>query len=374
MKNLTVYYFLAVVIFLLGFGVFFLSTLSAVKSWQIFGNTNYYLLRHLIKISIGIGLGFAAFKIPLPFFKKIAAALMGFNLLLLLAVLLFGASFGGAKRWIGIGGFVVQPSEFLKITVILYLAALISNNFAKDPEKGWISAAKKGYHNFARIFLPFLAVMALAIMILYFQKDLGTLGIVIIILLSVYFASGTPFWHMLLVASLAAGSAAVFIFREQYRIDRLKVFLNPETDPLGIGHQLTQSLIAVGSGGIIGKGLGMSVQKFGFLPQAMDDSIFAIIGEETGFIGASILVAMFLLFYFFGMKIAKSADNKFSILTAVGITVWIAGQSFMNIASSIGMIPLTGIPLPFFSYGGSHIIAELIGTGILFNIAKNSKF
>lgn len=373
MRNLTVYYLLAIVIFLLGFGVFFLSTLSAVKSWQIFGNTNYYLVRHLIKISIGLGIAFAAFKISLPFLKKIAPALLGFNLLLLLAVLLFGASFGGAKRWISIGGFVIQPSEFLKITVILYLAALISGKIAKDPKKGWISAAKKGYHNFARIFLPFLAMMALTITILYFQKDLGTLGIVIIILLSVYFASGTPFWHMLMVALLATGSAVIFVFREQYRINRLKVFLNPETDPLGIGHQLTQSLIAIGSGGIIGKGLGMSVQKFGFLPQAMDDSIFAIIGEETGFVGAGVLVIMFLLFYLFGMKIAKSADDKFSSLAAIGITVWIAGQSFMNIASSIGIIPLTGIPLPFFSYGGSHIIAELIGTGILFNIAKNNK-
>lgn len=370
MKNLRTYCLLTIVIFLLGFGIFFLSSLSAIKSWQLFGNTTHYLFRHFIKISIGLALAFASYKIPLEFFKKKASILLILNLILLFGVMVFGASFGGAKRWISFGGFVIQPSEFLKITVIIYLAALISEKLSKKTKRGWILSAQKGYHDFTRIFLPFLAIMGLTIIILYFQKDLGTLGIVMIILLFMYFSSGTPFWHMIMVALLATASAAIFIFKEQYRINRLKVFFNPETDPMGIGHQITQSLIAIGSGGIIGKGLGMSVQKFGFLPQAMDDSIFAIIGEEAGLIGGGVLVAAFLLFCFFGIKIAASANDKFYYLMAIGITVWIGIQAFFNIASSIGMVPLTGIPLPFFSYGGSHIIAELIGVGILLNIAK----
>jgi len=161
------------------------------------------------------------------------------------------------------------------------------------------------------------------------------------------------------------------IIREPYRIQRLLIFLHPETDPLGIGFHLRQSLIAIGSGGIFGKGLGMSTQKFGFLPEAMSDSVFAVLGEETGIIGCSILILLFLLFLFLGFKIAKSSTDKFSKLTAVGITVWIVSQAFINITSTLGLFPISGIPLPFFSYGGSHIISEMIAIGLLLNISKN---
>ncbi|MFQ6049469.1 MAG: FtsW/RodA/SpoVE family cell cycle protein, partial [Candidatus Paceibacterales bacterium] len=157
-----------------------------------------------------------------------------------------------------------------------------------------------------------------------------------------------------------------------YRFARVSVFLNPETDPMGIGYHLKQALIAVGSGGVSGSGLGLSEQKFGFLPQSISDSIFAIFAEETGFIGSSILVLLFLIFFWRGFKIGKQRKDKFSQLAAFGITFWITLQAFVNISSMIGIFPLTGIPLSFISYGGSALISELVGVGILLNISKNA--
>lgn len=164
----------------------------------------------------------------------------------------------------------------------------------------------------------------------------------------------------------------IFLMRTApYRFNRLLVFLHPETDPMGIGFQIKQALIAVGSGGILGLGLGMSRQKFGFLPQPIGDAIFAVFTEETGFIGALILISLFLVFAWRGLKIVKNSADKFSGLLALGITSWIIIQAFVNIGSMIGILPLSGIPLPFISYGGSHILAEMIAIGLLLNISKN---
>ncbi len=373
MKKHINYYFLALAIFIIVFGLLFLSTLSAIASLKNFGDTNHYLFHQLISIVIGLILGFIIFKTPLTFLKKLAPIFLLINLLVLIFVFLpiIGTKLGGASRWISIGNNTFQPSEFFKITTILYLSAWLSNKFSENSKKGWILVVKKGYYKFIQIFLPFLFFLVIIAGILYLQKDISTLGVIIIALLSVYFVAETPVWHTILSIAIGIGSALILIIKEPYRIQRLLIFFHPETDPLGIGLQLKQSLIAIGSGGIFGKGLGMSTQKFGFLPQAMSDSIFAILGEETGIIGCLVLILSFLFFLLLGFKIANSTNNKFSKLTAVGITVWIVSQAFINMASAIGMFPLSGIPLPFFSYGGSHIISEMIGVGLLLNISKN---
>ncbi len=158
---------------------------------------------------------------------------------------------------------------------------------------------------------------------------------------------------------------------ESYRLDRWLIFLHPNEDPLGKGLQLRQSLISLGSGGVFGKGLGMSAEKF-FLPMSMSDSIFAIIGEELGIIGCMVLIVAFVLLFWIGIKIAKDSNDRFSRMTAIGIVVWITLQAFVNMASVAGVFPLAGIPLPFFSYGGSHMVVELIGIGLLLNISKNT--
>lgn len=373
MKRRINYYFLILAVFLVFLGILFLAALSAPVSLQFFGNTNYYLFRQLIHIILGLILCFIAFKIPLRIFKKFSLVLFFINLLLLVAVFIpsLGIKLWGASRWIIIGNISFQPSEFLKIASVLYLSSWISSRFSGSLKKDRLSWIKKSYYSLAKIFLPFLVFLGVIVVILYLQKDISTLGIIGITLIVIYFASGTAIWHTILALLMGFISASLFIAIEPYRVQRFLTFLNPEADPLGRGFQLKQSLVALGSGGIFGKGLGMSTQKFGFLPQAMSDSTFAILGEETGIIGSSILIILFLIFLWLGFKIANSANDSFSRLTAVGITTWIVFQAFINIASTIGIFPLSGIPLPFFSYGGSHIVAEMIGVGILLNISKN---
>ncbi|MDO8530468.1 MAG: putative peptidoglycan glycosyltransferase FtsW [bacterium] len=368
------YYLLALVVFLVGFGALFLATLSAPSSLNFFGNTNHYLFAHLARIGAGIVAGFIFFKLPLKFLKNISPVLFFLNLFVLGIVFIpffGGTNFWGATRWLSIGGITFQPSEFLKITAILYLAALISNRLADHGKGGLLQSVKKGYGNFVHVFVPFLILLGVISIILILQPDISTLGIIAISLVAMYFAAKTPLWHVLALGLAGVAGGFLLIYFKPYRAERLLVFLHPETDPLGIGFQMKQSLIAIGSGGWFGKGIGMSVQKFGFLPQAMSDSVFAILGEETGIIGCTILIALFLLFFYLGYQIATKATDKFAKLTAIGITFMIVFQAFLNITSTIGLFPLSGLPLPFFSYGGSHLITELIGVGLLLNISRN---
>jgi cell division protein FtsW len=241
---------------------------------------------------------------------------------------------------------------------------------SRTPQQGKFNA-RQSEKNFSQTLLAFLILIGFISGLLILQSDASTLGIIILVGILMYFSSGTPFWHVILITLIGIGGFISAIRLTPYRMKRLMVFLNPETDPLGTGYQIKQALIAVGSGGIFGLGLGMSRQKFGFLPHAMSDSIFAIFSEETGFLGAVILISLFLIFLWRGFKISKKTEDKFSQLTALGISFWIILQAFVNIGAMIGILPLSGIPLPFVSYGGSALIAELIGVGILLNISKN---
>ncbi|MCX6724021.1 MAG: putative peptidoglycan glycosyltransferase FtsW [Candidatus Staskawiczbacteria bacterium] len=375
MKKQFNYLLFFLIVFLIGFSFLFLACLSAPASLQRFGNTNYYLFHQLIfGLLPALVLGFGAYKISLHFLKKWAPALVLLNIAALFLVFLpgVGSRAGGASRWINIGGFTAQPSEFLKITAILYLSAWIASKLSEANVSDWKSITKRGYHNIVYIFLPFIIFLGLVAVALYFQKDASTLGIIAITLLVLYFSARTPLWHTLLVVFSGATILLLLVKFEPYRLDRWLIFLHPDIDPLGKGFQLRQSLISLGSGGIFGKGLGMSAQKFGFLPQAMTDSIFAIIGEETGAFGCVLLIAAFILLFWLGLQIAKNSNDRFSKLTAVGIVFYITLQAFINISSVAGIFPLAGIPLPFFSYGGSHLAVELIGVGLLLNISKNT--
>ena len=370
MKTRSPDYPLIVILFLLIIlSTLILSSVSAVFSQEKYGYPTYFLFHQVVYgLAIGIFLGFLAYKIPLSLFRKTAFILFIITLILLGLVFMpkFGFESGGASRWIGWGSVSFQPAEFLKITFILYLAAwLASLTELSSPRQ---KRTKK--HNI--ILGAFLVIMAILSFFLILQPNIGTLGILFAIALLMYFAAGTPFWHIIFMVLTGTVMILALIKIKPYILSRFLVFLNPEIDPLGIGYQLKQSLIAVGSGGIIGLGLGFSRQKFGFVPQSIGDSIFAIFAEEAGFIGATILVILFLAFVWRGLGIAKRAPDKFSQLTALGITSWICVQAFVNIGVTIGILPLTGVPLPFVSYGGSHLIAELIGVGILLNISKYS--
>ncbi|MGA2417654.1 MAG: putative peptidoglycan glycosyltransferase FtsW [Candidatus Staskawiczbacteria bacterium] len=374
MKKHFNYFLFFLIVFTIGFSFLFFACLSASSSLQKFGNTNYYLFHQLLfGLLPAVILGFIGYKISLRFLKKWAFWLFLLNLFALFLVFLpkIGSKVGGASRWIGIGSITLQPSEFLKITAILYLSAWIASKLSEANVSDWKSITKKGYHNIIYILVPFAIFLGIIAVALYFQSDISTLGIIAITLLVLYFSAKTPLWHTLLI--IVSGVIILFclIKFEPYRFDRWFIFLHPGADPLGKGRQLSQSLISLGSGGIFGKGLGMSVEKF-ILPQAMSDSIFAIIGEEFGIVGCVALIAIFILFFWLGIQIAKNTNDKFSKMTAIGIVVWITFQAFVNMASVAGIFPLAGIPLPFFSYGGSHLAVELFGIGLLLNISKNS--
>jgi len=218
-------------------------------------------------------------------------------------------------------------------------------------------------------FAIFLAVISLALIL---QSDASTLGIISLTLLAVYFSAKTPLWHTLLVIAMGVGSLCFLVIFEPYRFQRFMTLFNPDSDPLGKGMQIKQSLIALGSGGFFGKGLGMSIQKFGYLPQAICDSIFPIIGEEFGIIGGVLLISAFIFLFWRGIKIASASNDRFSKMLSVGIVTWITLQALINISSGAGIFPLAGIPLPFFSSGGSHLVTEMIGIGLLLNISKNT--
>ena len=347
-------------------GILVLASVSAVFSQERLGTSTYYLFHQMTYgLAPGIFLGIVAFVIPLSWWKKWAPLLLLGNLGLMALVFVpkLGLASGGAARWLNIGIASFQPSEFLKLIFILYLAAWLASRVEK-------TSFQKQKRSLKIMLLPFLMIMAVIVVLLALQSDLSTLGVVLAVAILMYFSSPTPLWHSMLVSLIGLATFVALIRIAPYRMKRILVFLNLNTDPQGIGYQIKQALIAVGSGGIFGLGLGMSNQKFGFLPQTMSDSIFAIFAEETGFIGSAILILLFLFFLWRGVSIAKRNRDTFSQLCAIGISSWIALQALVNIGAMIGVVPLTGIPLPFISYGGSHLAVELMSVGILLNISK----
>ncbi len=366
---------LGVVVALVGWGIFFSFTLSSVTSLQVYGNTYGVFLRQmLVGVLPAIVAGFIAYFVPLSIWRKAVLPLVVLTLLALFVVFIpgIGVKAGGASRWINIFGVNFQPSEFLKVAAILYLAAWIASKLYDTKEGDWKHSLKTGYHNIISVLLPFLVFLGAISFALFLQKDVSTLGIISLTLLAMYFSSRTPIWHTLVIVGLGIASLGILVKLEPYRIDRWMVFLNPDHDPLGKGFQVKQSLIALGSGGFWGKGLGMSVQKYGNVPEALTDSIFAIIGEELGFIGCVVLIGLFVALFLCGLYLYRHNTDTFSKLTAIGIVFWITIQALINMSSSAGLFPLAGIPLPFFSYGGSHMVVEMIGVGLLLNIAKNT--
>ena len=351
---------------LIAWGLLTMATASFPLSLKNFGQPWHYLFSQLIKLVLGLLLAFLAFRLPLVKIKKYAPYFFAFTLILLGLVFIpqISVKSGGASRWLNFWGFSFQPSEFLKITFILYLAAWLSSRKTKGRKKqlGW------------QALIPFIIVLTILLAFLIKQPDLSTLLIVAAIGLFLYFLTPSPWWHSVCLCLLLLAAFSIFVFSSPYRVTRLKAMIEPQSDALGSRYQLQQALIAIGSGKLLGieggLALGLSRQKFGFLPESITDSIFAIVAEETGFLGAFLLILLFLLFLVKGVKIGLKAKNDFSRLAAMGIAFWIGLQALLNIGGIIGIIPLAGIPLPFFSYGGSHLIAELIAVGILLNISK----
>ncbi len=261
----------------------------------------------------------------------------------------FGMSALGARRWISIGSINFQPSEIIKLTICIY--------FAK------VAAGKKGP-------LSYLIPLVLIAGLVMLQPDLGTTLVILVIGFSQIFIADVNLLYIFGSAILGIIGTVLLILLSPYRRARLTTFFEMTDDPLGKSYHIRQVLLALGSGGIFGVGFGASRQKYLFLPEASTDSIFAVIAEELGLIGGIMIIFVFIFFVMRGLKIAKAAPDKFSSVLAAGISAWIGGQAFLNIGSMVSLVPLTGIPLPFISYGGSSLVMILTACGILLNISK----
>ena len=301
---------------------------------------------------------FASSKINYRVWKKYALPI--FILAIVATALVFvptiGFESGGAKRWIHILSFSFQPSEFLKFGLVAYLAAFFSL-----PKENRPLAFKT---------MPLLVFLAITAVIMLKQPDTTTFIIMAVSSISIYFVSGARWKHIFAICVIGLVGLAILISFRPYIKERLMTFFDSTRDPQGSSYQIQQSLIAIGSGEIFGRGLGQSVQKFNFLPEPIGDSIFAIIGEELGFVGGTVIVLLFLLFGLRGLKIASHAKDTFGIYLAVGIITLIIAQSFINIASLIGIFPLAGVPLVFISHGGTALLFALAEVGIVANISR----
>ncbi|XOU94810.1 MAG: putative lipid II flippase FtsW [Candidatus Kerfeldbacteria bacterium] len=345
------------------FGLVMLASASSVSSFETFGDSNY-LLKHQLLYGLLVGLIglIVVSKIDYHVWGKLSFALLAFNILLLLAVLIPGIGYevNGARRWIDLGFVFLQPTELLKLTFILYLSTLFSKN---------ISGIKDATYGL----MPFLFMLGAIVFLIMLQPDMGTMMTIAITAIVIYFVAGAAIKHLSWIFLGASGIFFLLIQLAPYRVQRLTVFLNPALDPLGIGYHINQALLAIGSGGFFGLGLGHSRQKFLYLPEVTGDSIFAILSEELGFLFAVILIGLFLYLMKRGLKISKKAPDLLGKLIAVGIVSWIVIQAFINIAAMVTLVPLTGIPLPFISYGSSALATTLIAIGILINISKQTK-
>lgn len=349
---------------LLVFGMVMIASAGIAYSKIRFGDDYFFFKRQLFFGFLpGLLLLYISQKIDYNFWKKIAFPFFVTSVVLLILVFIpgIGAKIYGASRWIKIGPIAsFQPSEMFKLSLIIYLAA-------------WLESRGERVRDFFEGLVPFIMIMSLVSFLLIKQPDMGTLGVIILIAISMFFVSGSKISHIFAMGAAGFGLLFILIKIEAYRMNRFLVFMHPELDPQGVGYQINQALLAIGSGGLLGVGLGRSLQKFNYLPEPVGDSIFAIIGEELGFVGVVVLIFFFMMLILRGLKIAKNAPDTFSRLVAIGIISWIFFQAFINIAAISGIVPLTGIPLPFISYGGTSIVFLMIGAGILLNISKQAK-
>lgn len=348
---------------LLCFGLAVLYSASTVESFKNFGTTNYYIIHQLLYGALpGLAVLFIFSRMDYHIWQKYLPWLVLISLGLLAMVKLtgFGVSFGGARRWLNIGGILFQPAELAKFTIIVYIAS-------------WVDKKKQEINDFSFGLLPSLIIIGLFAGLIIWQPDFGTMLVLLGVSSVMLIAAGISWKYFFYTGSLGALGLYFLILTEGYRVKRLAAFLNPSADPRGIGYQVNQALLAIGAGGLWGYGYGMSRQKHSYLPEVMTDSIFAVLAEELGFLRVMAVLFIFALFALKGIQIARRAPDLFGKLMAFGITSWIVIQAGINIAAMVKILPLTGIPLPFFSYGSTALVMNLSVVGILLNISRQTR-
>ncbi|RLC37399.1 putative lipid II flippase FtsW [candidate division Kazan bacterium] len=357
-------YYLAVTTFLLViFGLIMVASASVVQSYEVAGTNNFYLFRQGGFAIVGLILWWILQKVDYHVWKRFATIALVVGLILLGAVLVpgLGVEAGGARRWIGLGDMgTLQASEIMKFALIVYLAY-------------WFEKKGRRVADFYSTFLPFIMIVGVVALLVIQEPDFGTAVLIALIAGTMYMAAGATWGQLGTLFTAGAALITFLVYSAPYRVRRILIFLNPGADPLGAGYHVNQALLAIGSGGLFGLGYGHSRQKFNFLPEAASDSIFAIIGEELGLIGAVFFVLLpFAIIVWRGLEIARRAPDMFGRIMALGLTVWIGYQALINIGATIGLFPLTGMPLPFVSLGGSSLVIMLMACGVLLNISKQT--
>jgi len=344
-------------------GLIILSSAGVVEGQEKFGSSQYFLIHQILYGLIpGIILFVFASKLKYTFWRKISIVMLLGTIALLVLVLIpqLGFSVKGAQRWLRLGPISFQPSEFLKLGIIVYLAAWFSRR--DDKMKDWTYSAA-----------PFFLILGFISLLLIMQPDIGTLCMIFSIAIVMYFAAGAPLKHIMAIMVIIVIALSILVIVEPYRFDRIQTFFNPASDIQGKSYHLRQALLGIGNGGVFGVGFGKSIQKLDFLPEPVGDSIFAVLVEELGLVGGGILILLFLFLAMKMIKIAKNAPDTFSQLFVIGVFTWIIGQAFMNIAAISGLMPLTGIPLPLISFGGSALASVFLALGIVNNINKYTR-
>lgn len=346
---------------ILAIGIIMVYSASAVLSYHHFQDYFYYTKRQLLFAVVGIIFMYLILNIDYWVWKKWAkiGLLICFGLLLLVLTPV-GIERNGSQSWIGVGAFSIQPSEFIKICMIIFLAKFLSEK-------------QKRIVLFTKGMLPPLSIVFLAFGLIMLQPDLGTGTVMVVTSMIMIYLAGARILHLAGLAMIGVIGFVALIVAAPYRLQRIISFLDPWQDPLGAGYQIIQSLYAIGPGGLMGLGLGMSRQKFYYLPEPQTDFIFAILAEELGFIGGVTVLLLFAILLWRGMRVAITAPDLYGSLLAAGIVGMIAVQVIINIGVVIGMFPVTGITLPFLSYGGSSLTLMLTAVGILLNISRYSR-
>ncbi len=349
----------AVVTILLVTGVVMVLSASSVQSLKELGSSWSLFIRHLTWLTIGVVALVVTVSVDYRRWRTLALPMLAVSAGLLVLVLVpgLGHQVNGARSWIGVGSLTLQPSEIAKLALILFVAELLSRRSSAMAD--------------SRLTLrPVLVVAGAIALLVMLQPDLGTTMVLGALVLALLYVGGVPLMKLGATAALGGGVALFLALRKEYRRDRLLAFLDPGADPESIGYQISQSLTGVASGRLTGVGLGASRSKWGFLPNAHTDFIFAIIGEETGLIGALVVVALFVAFAVLGVRAALHAPDRFGTLVAAGITAWVVSQALVNIGGVVGLLPITGLTLPFVSFGGTSLVVTMAATGILLNIAR----
>jgi cell division protein FtsW len=358
-ENAPKYDYLLIVIMatLLILGLMMVYSATFALGYQLYGQPTYFFIRQLLWMGLGLMAMIITARIEYHTWRKWSILIMAGALLLLGVVLAVGSDRFGGQRWLLKGS--IQPGELAKLAVIIYIA-------------DWLSSKGERIRNVTYGLIPFAILLGFVTGLIMLQPDFSTAVLIALTAIAMFFIAGGDLWQMIASGALGGTTFALLVTRSEYRLARISAFLNPAGDQLGSNYQVRQILIALGSGGITGLGLGASRQKFGYIPASHTDGIFAILGEELGLIGCLLVIALFALIAYRGFRVAMAAPDAFGTVLAAGITCSLIFQTLINIAVVTATAPVTGIPLPFISFGGSSLVVSMTGVGILLAISRGT--